>query len=960
MAVDFNQIKELVDRFDELESRGEFSKYTEAETKTKFIEPLFEALGWNIRGIRKGNDKITLEESISKGRVDYGYWLNGVQKFYLEAKSLKETDILFGKGYDRQAINYSWLSSCSWAVLTNFRQLAVYNADKPEGEHFFTIHAHDFLGKDKNKLELLSKESFEKNRLNDQAKEWGKSLVKVPVDKQLLSDLIEFRVILSRDIVKNNPGKIKNEEELDEAVQKILDRLIFIRNAEDRGLEPNELQSKFRQSAQGKDNLLRKIKEVYKKYDATYNSKLFEDGPYENLTISHETLGDVIQGLYSPEGSYAYDFSVIASDTLGSIYEQYLGYILKKTPKRANFSESRTYRKEQGIYYTPSYIVDYIVKKTVGEYVRTHTSEEVRKVRILDPACGSGSFLLRAYKELENYWAEKEGIETARLDVEGKDHFYSRKVEILKNNIFGVDLDSKAVEIAQLNLLLKISETKQRLPILRTNIKVGNSLIDDHSVTDKAFSWEDEFPDIMKNGGFDIIIGNPPYVRSILLKEDPPTWEYYKSHYETAFKEFDIYLCFLEKGHDLLTKEGKLGYIMPNKWLHAGMGEKAREVFSENRSVETIVNFGSYQVFGSATNYTMLIFLNKAGQSTINLLSYVGSLENKAMDQSFKDKTVWQEGYLEYKDIGTNPWNLITGKAQSMLKKFSEYPEFKEYFTLAKGTGTDADSVFFVRLIDEGKDFFRIYSRKIKKEYEIEKTFVKPSIKGKGIESYGILTNDQLLIFPYNGKQLISQNTIKSQSPKLWKYLNDCKDELEAREKGRFKGEGFYCFGRPQNHDLLSHKKILVPAVANHAEAAWDSIGFHVIDSVYFVKKNKETELADEYILAILNSDLLTYFLMKTSTNLRGGYFTMKSAYVHRFPLKVSFNTVEEKLSYEKVLEYVKRIISLRDNHKTETELEKIDDLKSKINKLIYDIYDLSPREVAQIEKEVESRMNSI
>lgn len=159
---------------------------------------------------------------------------------------------------------------------------------------------------------------------------------------------------------------------------------------------------------------------------------------------------------------------------------------------------------------------------------------------------------------------------------------------------------------------------------------------------------------------------------------------------------------------------------------------------------------------------------------------------------------------------------------------------------------------------------------------------------------------------------------------------------------------------------MLSHKKILVPAVANHAEAAWDSIGFHVIDSVYFVKKNKETELADEYILAILNSDLLTYFLMKTSTNLRGGYFTMKSAYVHRFPLKVSFNTVEEKSSYEKVLEYVKRIISLRDNHKTETELEKIDDLKSKINKLIYDIYDLSPREVAQIEKEVESRMNSI
>lgn len=958
MVVDFNQIKELVDRFYELEAKGEFSKYTEAETKTKFIEPLFEALGWNIRGIKKSNDKITLEETISKGRVDYGYWLNGVQKFYLEAKSLKETDILFGKGYDKQAINYSWLSSCSWAVLTNFRQLAVYNADKPEGEHFFTIHAHDFLDKDKEKLELLSKESFEKNRLNDKAQEWGKSLAKVPVDKQLLSDLIEFRVLLSKDIVKNNPGKLKNEEELDEAVQKILDRLIFIRNAEDRELEPNELQKNFRQwAAQGRGNLLRKIKEVYKKYDTTYNSKLFEDGPYEHLTISNEALGEVIQGLYSPEGSYAYDFSVIASDTLGSIYEQYLGYILKKTPKRANFSESRTHRKEQGIYYTPSYIVDYIVKKTVGEYLKTHTPDEVRKVRILDPACGSGSFLLRAYQELENYWAEKEGIETARLDIDGKDPFYSRKVEILKNNIFGVDLDSKAVEIAQLNLLLKISETKQRLPILRTNIKVGNSLIDDHLVTDKAFRWEEEFPDVVKNGGFDIILGNPPYVRSILLKQDPPTWEYYKSHYETAFKEFDIYLCFLEKGHSLLANDGRLGYIMPNKWLHAGMGEKARELFSKNKSVESIVNFGSFQVFGSATNYTMLIFLNRGGQSKIDIQSYVGPLENKAMDQSFNDKTMWQQGYLEYKEIGTEPWHLITGKAQSILNKFSDLREFKEYFTLAKGTGTDADSVFFVKKVDDGKNYYKIYSRKMKKEYEIEKTFVKPSLKGKDIESYGILSNDQLLIYPYDGKKLLSQNTIKEQSPKLWEYLVDCREELESREKGRFKGEGFYCFGRPQNHDSLPLKKILVPAVANHAEAAWDSIGFHVIDSVYFVKKNKETNLADEYILAILNSDLLTYFLMKTSTNLRGGYFTMKSAYVHRFPLKVNFNTDDEKSNYAKVLEYVKRITNLRDNHKTETELEKIDDLKRKINKLIYDLYDLSSKEVAQIEKELESRL---
>ena len=146
-----------------------------------------------------------------------------------------------------------------------------------------------------------------------------------------------------------------------------------------------------------------------------------------------------------------------------------------------------------------------------------------------------------------------------------------------------------------------------------------------------------------------------------------------------------------------------------------------------------------------------------------------------------------------------------------------------------------------------------------------------------------------------------------------------------------------------------------MPAVANHAEAAWDPIGFHVIDSVYFVRKIKDTELADEYILAILNSDLLTYFLMKTSTNLRGGYFTMKSAYVHRFPLKVSFDSDMETATYQKIIELVNRIIVVRTNHKTETELEKIDDLKLTINKLIYDLYRFGSKEIAQIEREIKS-----
>ena len=212
--------------------------------------------------------------------------------------------------------------------------------------------------------------------------------------------------------------------------------------------------------------------------------------------------------------------------------------------------------------------MDYIVKNTVGEFIKTHTPEEIRRVRILDPACGSGSFLIRAYKELENYWKQNSDFAQLTLDSE---EFYSKRVEILRNNIFGVDLDPKAVEIAQLNLLLQISEKKQRLPLLQNNIKVGNSLIDDPSVSDRTFKWEDEFSDIMKQGGFDIVIGNPPYGAELSKKES----KFVLNKYPANRNNSDTAITFINKAHLLLRDKGHFGLIVPKpliysqKWINA-------------------------------------------------------------------------------------------------------------------------------------------------------------------------------------------------------------------------------------------------------------------------------------------------------------------------------------------------------------------------------------------------------
>jgi type I restriction-modification system DNA methylase subunit len=619
--INYEAIKELVSEYNRIKQSGEIRTYNEEKTKKDFILPLFEALGWNVYDKPNRGSSVSAEETISKKRVDYGFKTNGIPKFYLEAKSLKEEDIQNNGKYVLQAIDYAWMKSCSWAILTNFETIAVYNADWKSpyynGNLFFVLHPTDFLNN--KRLTLLSKQAFENNELDKQALDVGKKQFKNHIDKQLLEDMIHFREILSKDIMKNNQDKHLSQEDLDESVQRILDRLIFIRNAEDRELEENKLLSNVRQwSAKGKGELIKEISKVYSYYDDKYNSKLFSKHLCDDLYTDNEVMQEVIEGLnHSKDNSYRYDFSVIESDVLGNIYEQYLGNVLKTTPKRAKLESSKVHRKEQGIYYTPSYIVDYMVQNTVGEYIKTHTPEEIKHVKILDPACGSGSFLIRAYKELENYWKQTTDFAQTRLDSE---EFYPKKVEILKNNIFGVDLDPKAVEIAQLNLLLQISESKQRLPILQTNIKVGNSLIDNPTISKRAFRWEEEFPEITKNGGFDIIIGNPPWV----FTRGEHFTEEEKSYFTKKIKEMGInqtnkgkniqsgklnlYSLFLVGALKLLKQSGSLGFILPNNILRTTTYDTVRKYILENSSIKRVVDLSS-GVFDNVTASSVIIFL---------------------------------------------------------------------------------------------------------------------------------------------------------------------------------------------------------------------------------------------------------------------------------------------------------------------------------------------------------------
>jgi type I restriction-modification system DNA methylase subunit len=308
-------------------------------------------------------------------------------------------------------------------------------------------------------------------------------------------------------------------------------------------------------------------------------------------------------------------------------------------------------KKAGGVYYTPAYIVDYIVKNTVGKLCDSKSPRQIEKLKILDPACGSGSFLIGAYTYLLNYhqeWYVKDGPQkhTKKVYQGSGGQWYlttQEKKRILLNNICGVDIDSQAVEVTKLSLLLKVLEgeseetigktlklfRERALPDLGNNIKCGNSLIgpdfyvnQQMSLLDEeeryrinVFDWKSEFPEIMKVGGFDAVIGNPPYVRIQALKEWAPIEV---EHYKTAFKSaskgnYDIYVVFVERGLSLLNKGGRLAFILPHKFFNAQYGEPLRELIARGKHLAEVVHFGDQQVFAGATTYTCLLFLDKGG-----------------------------------------------------------------------------------------------------------------------------------------------------------------------------------------------------------------------------------------------------------------------------------------------------------------------------------------------------------
>jgi type I restriction-modification system DNA methylase subunit len=976
------EIAKLVEKYQSL-SQAAIKGYTEAQTRRVFIEPLFSALDWDIYG----GEEVVEEVKAVAGRVDYVFKLHGVSQFYLEAKPLRAE--LTKPEYVKQAITYAYNKGITWAVLTNFEGLRIYNAQT--GRPFITLSCDNYPTS-LDDLWLLSKESLEHNALNERAEKYGALPPRLGIERQLYNQLRQWREALFTQLHHYNQHL--NYSQIDEVIQRFFNRLIFIRTCEDRRIEDRILLGAVHEwrSSGRKGELIEILRHIFRDFDGYYDSDLFALHLTDKAFIDSVTIEDIIDGLYQVRGGVAnYDFSIIDADVLGAVYEQYLGHVATVVKQRAKEAQAKmdlgfptepTFeltakkqrRKEQGIYYTPRFVTDYIVKETVGRFLKERSHNEVVNMKILDPACGSGSFLIRAYDALLNYHAEDKVKPVSQLDQ------WERR-PILLGNIFGVDLDMQAVEIARLNLLLRSLARRETLPNLADNIRCGNSLISGTEDDLKGYfgrkwrerkhlNWEQEFPDIMAKGGFDIVIGNPPYVRIQSLPRDEA--DYYREHYHSAFGSFDIYVLFLEQAIKLLKPGGRLGFITSGKFLKADYGKKIQQILRQDCIIESIIDLSAQQVFAEATTYPVIIVLQKGAEEKLLNYTFIPvdiDLFKKAqpIDVSTMPTTATNQ-----ESIGRGVWPPATS-TDTILAKLSHNtaPLGKLAERIFQGLVTSADKIYILEKCGElSKGLIKAYSRSLEQELELESALLKPLLSGKAIERYGHPTPSQLLLFPYKvseGKaELISPQEFSSTYPGCWEYLLQNRRALENREDGKMRHEKWYAYVYPKSLALHDRQKIMTGVLASKSRLTFDNDGvFYFMGGgnaggygVVLKEANRKNYL---YTLGLLNSSLLDFNLKKISSPFRGGFFSYARRYIEKLPIRcINFANPAEKKKHddlvalvEKMLELNKRLAPLRNAPCNELDelLREIERTDKEIDNLVYDLYELTEEERKIVEE---------
>ena len=1026
------ELNRLVGQFSRNLSQYKSSVYDEASLRQEFLDPLFRALGWDVEnkaGLIPQHREVEIESRTEiagrKKRADYLFRTDRQDRFICEAKKpVEDLDARFAF----QAKRYAWNKGLILAVLTDFEEMRVYvvgSKPHPEEERIglwktwqfqqYPLVAQEIWdllarssvaeGSIEKLVEKLPRKPVAKGRAPQQ---WlFKPDRTRTIDADFLNFLDEARRELASDLLhQNNRADLLEGTRLNEATQRILDRLLFLRICEDRDIDtgrplasilkfwranaedavPRRVRpSKFLvREDDGSDDTLPKSaprlslwREVVAHFRALdrrpasqipyFNGNLFKPHFIEELVVSDEWIAHFLDDVGDEESPYLFNY--IPVEILGIIYERFLGKIVRPHGRGVIIEEKPEVRKAGGVYYTPRYIVEYIVAQTVGKLLAGRTLEEALDLRILDPACGSGSFLIHAFEVVCEHCQQWLTDHRSKRNkdwcwVEGNAvHLTSKaKRRILRETIHGVDLDPQAVEVTQLSLYLKMLENVNRatlsrerdlfgsdealLPPLEDNIKCGNSLIasdfslvPDDLVRVKAFDWPVQFPAIMNAGGFDAIIGNPPW--GALFTESE--LEYLREHHrEIIVRMIDSFMYFAHFSVERLGKDGSFGMILPDVMLYQTDTERLRQFFTEKTSLTRICNMGD--VFDQVTRPACIVICFKTIKSNQKVLvaDFV-HVPKEEKPKRIAERSSYTE--LEQSRLSQVPGCMFTTSGfanYSLWERASSCPserlaDLVDEDGIQRGVSPDLKEAFLV-------------NRKTAKDWKLEAEKLRPVLTGgKQAKRYDIDRPDLLLI--YTGR-----DDDYRRLQRICAYIDHFKKQITCKEVQQRKHSIYSLHRAREERIFLKPRKLVGVITEDEIVLALDDQRTFATDGLYLFGLKPSVDI--RYVMGVMNSRLFISIYRLLSLEEGRALAQVKPTVLANLPIRtIDFAIPADRTRHDRMVCLVDKMLALapklraaKADAERQTLQNAVTATDQKINALVYELYGLTEDEIKLVE----------
>jgi type I restriction-modification system DNA methylase subunit len=887
-------------------------------------------------------DEVVPEQTTLVGRADFGLRvLNELPDLYVECKKFSESldgyRIERGRKvtYPEKAVQYAWSMKADWAVLTNFKELRLYwtRAKSPEkGLVVPVIRLENYLDRFDD-LWLISKQSIIKGILDIYRRKAERNYV----DEEFLRDLLECRALLIQNIHQRNPNL--SVEELNECAQRILDRFIFIRSCEDRGIIASETLWKHFQHWQevaidkSVRTFMTDLKNMFRDFDQVYDSKIFEPHMSEDLKLDNEVLEEILKRFYGDEDKIGYRFDAVPVDVLGQAYELYISSVIKEKEgviKSIEIVEDYAKRQKHGIYYTPAYVVDFIIRRTVGQkLMRAESLEQFSSIRVLDPACGSGSFLIKVfeaflkhYQDFEKKTREGKSLKTLEPHLPLVPDVEKR---ILSENIYGVDLDPQAVDISMLNLGIKAVRSKGRLPYIGDRLVLGNTIVFPVGDLEKYFSnpalkhptdYRRLFPEVFETGGFDVVVGNPPYIQMQRMPEEQKFCEAYcRPIYDG---QNDVWYYFVYRGLQLLKPGGLLGLIVSRYFREAAHASVFRKYLVDNFRIRLLIDFGNVIIFRGINTRSIIIVIEKTSSpeelqtNTVRLVKIkrwskdnyklIGHIDQHLDQDLYEDESI--EIFTVPQISLREDWTVSSPFAENIKRKMGQ-----NSWSLGGEEG--------ICLVGQGLTTGLNISKKERlprfivdeqtiHRYNLERQVLRRIVKSGDVKRYRVEWRGQYVIYTTHGVDI-------DDYPNARRYLKRFRDELEARYEFKQRLCEWYQLSNPRNREIdEAPLKLMVPY-------QYPMNAFAMIENVEYVGDSDTRLIAPKtscsvnlwYILGILNSKLMNWYYRQIAKRKKAEfeYFT---GHLVRIPIKrIDQESVEDRNMYESLAEDAQKMTRL-------------------------------------------------